>query len=44
VIVYDITNEESFLAVNKWRKEFLKSVHEEEHERFPIVLIGKRVF
>lgn len=40
VLVYDITNPESFHNLNKWRDEFLAFA--EVHEGFPFILVGNK--
>ena len=42
VIVYDITQSQTFHSVENWREDFLQTVRVEEREKIPIVLIGRK--
>ena len=43
ILVFDITNHESFLAIAKWRDEFLSQARVDHPLDFPFVLIGNKV-
>ena len=42
VLVFDLTNIESFKNVETWRKEFLKGLNPPEEDKFPFVLFGNK--
>ena len=42
VLVYDITNIESFQGLRKWKEEFLNGANVSNPETFPFVLIGNK--
>jgi len=42
VIVFDLTNAASFLAVAKWKEEFFNAAGISNVETFPMVLIGNK--
>ena len=42
VIVYDITNPESFKNVSKWKEEFLNAVGLGSGEGFPVIIVGNK--
>ena len=42
VLVYDITNIESFQGLRKWKEEFLNGSNVSNPETFPFVLIGNK--
>jgi len=42
VLVYDITNVESFQSLRKWKEEFLNGANVSNPESFPFVLVGNK--
>ena len=42
VLVYDITNVESFQNLRKWKEEFLNGANVSNPESFPFVLVGNK--
>ena len=42
VLVYDMTNQKSFEALDSWRDEFLIQASPRDPENFPFVLIGNK--
>ncbi len=42
IIVYDVTNVESFLALKKWKEEFINAANLPNPESFPIVMVGNK--
>jgi Ras-related protein Rab-7A len=43
ILVYDITNPNSFEKLNKWRSEFINQANISEPDNFPFVVIGNKV-
>ena len=43
VLVFDLTNSDSFNNVDMWRKTFLEQLQPQNPESFPFVLIGNKV-
>ena len=43
ILVYDITNEESFEQLNSWRTEFLSQANPQDPDNFSFVVIGNKV-
>ena len=43
VLVFDLTNENSFQNVEVWRKEFLENLNPQEGDKFPFILIGNKM-
>ena len=43
IIVYDITNSQSFENVKIWREEFLNHSSPKNPEKFPFLIIGNKV-
>ncbi len=42
VIVFDLTNPESFKNVSKWREEFLNAANLSNVDSFPLILVGNK--
>mmetsp|Transcript_72251 Transcript_72251/g.64932 ORF Transcript_72251/g.64932 Transcript_72251/m.64932 type:complete len:219 (+) Transcript_72251:121-777(+) len=42
IMIYDITNKESFESINKWRDNLLREIDPEQIETFPLLLIGNK--
>ena len=42
IMIYDITNKESFQQINKWRDNLLREIDPEQIETFPLLLIGNK--
>ena len=42
VLVFDITDNETFQNIEGWRKEFLEQFNPNIPEQFPLVLIGNK--
>ncbi len=42
VLVYDITNIESFQSLKKWKEEFLNAANVPDPDTFPFVLVGNK--
>jgi len=42
VLVYDITNDQSFKQIEMWRSNFLEQSSPEETEKFPFLLCGNK--
>jgi Ras-related protein Rab-7A len=42
VLVYDITNDQSFKQIEMWRSSFLEQSSPEETEKFPFLLCGNK--
>eukprot|EP01083_Nonionella_stella_P033106 90629_1 len=42
VLVYDITDEESFTNVEHWKNDFLSSLSDDHPKPFPILLLGNK--
>ena len=42
VLVFDITDNETFQNIEGWRKEFLEQLNPNNPEEFPLVLIGNK--
>ena len=42
ILVFDLTDKESFECIDVWRKEFLDNLGPEEPESFPFVLVGNK--
>lgn len=42
IMIYDITNKESFDQINKWRDNLLREIDPEQIETFPLLLIGNK--
>lgn len=43
ILVFDLTDKESFAAVDSWKEEFLAQCAPKDPERFPFVLLGNKV-
>lgn len=43
VLVYDVTNPNSFKALDSWRDEFLIQASPRDPENFPFVLLGNKI-
>jgi len=43
LIVYDITDPESFKKLDHWRNDFLKNANVKDPENFPFVIVGNKV-
>eukprot|EP01130_Rhizamoeba_saxonica_P011289 TRINITY_DN4685_c0_g1_i1.p1 TRINITY_DN4685_c0_g1~~TRINITY_DN4685_c0_g1_i1.p1 ORF type:complete len:209 (-),score=47.81 TRINITY_DN4685_c0_g1_i1:5-631(-) len=43
IIVFDLTNEESFASVDRWKNDLVNQVAEYSDEQIPIILIGNKV-
>ena len=43
ILVFDLTDKESFTALDSWKEEFLSQCAPKDPERFPFVLIGNKV-
>lgn len=42
LLVYDITNRDSFDNIVRWKQEFLMQCEPEEPEKFPVILLGNK--
>ncbi len=42
ILVFDLTEKESFESIDGWRKEFLDTLGPEDPESFPFVLVGNK--
>ena len=42
VLVFDLTNEQSFENVEIWRKEFLENLNPPDSDKYPFVLLGNK--
>ena len=42
ILVFDLTNADSFKNVETWRKEFLSSLNPPEGDKYPFVLFGNK--
>ncbi|ETO24021.1 hypothetical protein RFI_13140 [Reticulomyxa filosa] len=42
LLVYDITNAQSFKQIETWKKNFLEQAYIEDTEKFPFVLCGNK--
>ena len=42
ILVFDLTNIESFKNIEIWRQEFLKGLNPPEEDKFPFVLFGNK--
>ena len=42
VLVFDLTNKESFQNIETWRKEFLENMNPDEGPMYPFVLLGNK--
>ena len=42
ILVFDITNAESFKNIESWRKEFLEQLNPPNPNEFPMILIGNK--
>ena len=42
VLVFDLTNEDSFKDVETWRNDFLKILEPPDGDKFPFVLLGNK--
>ena len=42
VLVFDLTNTESFNQINKWKKQFIETVNVKNISEFPFVLVGNK--
>ena len=42
ILVFDLTNEESFKNIDNWRKEFLNNLNPAEGDKYPFVLFGNK--
>lgn len=43
VLTFDVTNEESFKNIQRWKDEFLLQSGPKDPENFPFVVIGNKV-
>jgi len=43
LLVYDITNEQSFDQLNSWRNGFLNQANPKDPDNFPFVIIGNKI-
>ena len=43
VLVFDLTNKNTFQNVEVWRKEFLENLNPPEGDKYPFVLIGNKI-
>ncbi len=43
MLVYDVTNSNSFKALDSWRDEFLIQASPHDSENFPFVLLGNKL-
>ena len=42
ILVFDLTNEDSFKNVESWRNDFLKVLEPPDGDKFPFVLLGNK--
>ena len=42
ILVFDLTNEDSFKNIDIWRREFLDSLNPPEGDKYPFVLFGNK--
>ena len=42
ILVFDLTNKDSFKNVENWRKEFLSNLNPPEGDKYPFVLLGNK--
>ncbi len=42
-LVFDVTSEESFKNISKWREEFLANSDLDEPDNFPFLVIGNKI-
>jgi Ras-related protein Rab-7A len=43
ILVYDITNEQSFKSIGQWRSNFLDNASPEDAKNFPFLLLGNKL-
>eukprot|EP01095_Lingulamoeba_sp_RSL-Kostka_P003756 TRINITY_DN1476_c1_g1_i2.p1 TRINITY_DN1476_c1_g1~~TRINITY_DN1476_c1_g1_i2.p1 ORF type:complete len:206 (-),score=45.65 TRINITY_DN1476_c1_g1_i2:58-675(-) len=43
MLVYDVTNKDSFENIEKWRETFIKSANLSDPENFPFVVVGNKI-
>ena len=42
ILVFDLSNKQSFESIENWRKEFLEKLNPLEGEKYPFILIGNK--
>ncbi len=43
ILVFDLTNPDSFVAVNRWHQEFLRAISDQRRTGIPCVLLANKV-
>ena len=43
VLVYDITNVESYQAIKKWKQEFINTANIVDPDHFPFIVVGNKM-